>query len=92
MVTDLLIESISKCIPSLAWAEIVVSLEKLFTWLHPPEGIHKVICWELGQVQEKQSFTSGEEAKLTKKGQGRYNLDVGIDTIDVYVLREILQC
>lgn len=92
MGTDLLIESVSKGIPSLAWAEIVVSLEKLFTWLHPPEGIHKVICWELGQVQEKQSFTSGEEAKLTKKGQGRYNLDVGTDTIDVYVLREILQC
>ena len=44
-----------------------------------------------GKVQEKQSFTSGEEEKLTKKGQGRYHLDIGTDTIEVYVLREILQ-
>ena len=70
---------------------MVVTLEKLFAWSHPPEGIHKVICWDLGKVQEKQSFTSGEEAKLTKKGQGRYHLDIGADTIEVYVLREILQ-
>ena len=89
--TDLIIECVSKGIPSLAWAEIVVTLENLFGWLHPPEGIHKVICWDLGKVQEKQSFTSGEEAKLTKKGQGRYHLDIGTDTIEVYVLREILQ-
>jgi hypothetical protein len=89
--TDLIIECISKGIPSLAWAEIVVTLENLFGWSHPPDGIHKVICWELGKVQEKQSFTSGEVAKLTKKGQGRYHLDIGTDTIEVYVLREILQ-
>ena len=89
--TDLIVECASKGIPSLAWAEIVATLENLFGWQHPPEGIHKVICWDLGKVQEKQSFTSGEEAKLTKKGQGRYHLDIGIDTIEVYVLREILQ-
>lgn len=89
--TDLIIECVSKGIPSLAWAEIVVTLENLFGWSHPPEGIHKVVCWDLGKVQEKQSFTSGEEAKLTKKGQGRYHLDIGTDTIEVYVLREILQ-
>ena len=91
MGTDLIVESVSKGISSLAWVEIVVTLEKLFAWSHPPEGIHKVICWDLGKVQEKQSFTSGEEAKLTKKGQGRYHLDIGTDTIEVYVLREILQ-
>jgi len=89
--TDLIIECVDKGIPSLAWVEIVVTLENLFSWLHPPDGIHKVICWDLGKVQEKQAFTSGEEAKLTKKGQGRYNLDIGTDTIEVYVLREILQ-
>lgn len=89
--TDLIVECVSKGISSLAWVEIVVTLEKLFAWSHPPEGIHKVICWDLGKVQEKQSFTSGEEAKLTKKGQGRYHLDIGTDTIEVYVLREILQ-
>jgi hypothetical protein len=89
--TDLLVEYINKGIPSFAWAEIVVTLENLFTWSHPPGHINKVICWELGKVQEKQAFTSGEEAKLTKKGQGRYHLDIGTDTIEVYVLREILQ-
>jgi len=89
--TDLIVECASKGIPSLAWAEIVATLENLFGWQHPPEGIHKVICWDLGKVQEKQSFTSGEQAKLTKKGQGRYHLDIGTDTIEVYVLREILQ-
>jgi len=89
--TDLIVECVSKGISSLAWVEIVVTLEKLFAWSHPPEGIHKVVCWELGKVQEKQAFTNGEEAKLIKKGQGRYHLDIGVDTIEVYVLREILQ-
>ncbi len=89
--TDLIVECVSKGISSLAWVEIVVTLEKLFAWSHPPEGIHKVVCWELGKVQEKQAFTNGEEAKLTKKGNGRYHLDIGADTIEVYVLREILQ-
>ncbi len=94
--TDLIVECVSKGISSLAWAEIVVTLENLFAWSHPPEGIHKVVCWQLGKVQEKQAFTNGEEAKLTKKGNGRYHLDIGVDTIivdtiEVYVLREILQ-
>lgn len=91
MGTDLIVECVSKGISSLAWAEIVVTLENLFAWSHPPEGIHKVVCWELGKVQEKQAFTNGEEARLTKKGIGRYHLDIGVDTIEVYVLREILQ-
>lgn len=89
--TDLLVEYKNKGIPAFAWAEIVVTLEKFFAWLHPPEGIHKVVCWELGNVQEKQFFGNGKEAKLTKKGHGRYHLDIGIDSIEVYVLREILQ-
>ncbi len=96
MGTDLIVEYISKGISSLALVEIVVTLEKLFAWSHPPERIHKVVCWELGKVQEKQDFANGEEAKLTKKGIGRYHLDIGVDTIivdtiEVYVLREILQ-
>jgi len=89
--TDLLIEYKNKGIPSFAWAEIVATLENLFAWSHPPEGIHKVICWELGKVQERQVFGDGKEAKLTKKGRGRYHLDIGVDSIEVYVLREIIQ-
>ena len=89
--TDLIVEYINKGIQAVAWAEIVVTLEKLFAWSHPPERIHKVICWELGNVGEKQTFEGGKEAKLTKKGHGRYHLDVGVDSIEVYVLREIVQ-
>jgi hypothetical protein len=88
--TDLLVEYQSKGITAHAWAEIVVTLENLFSWWHPPEGIHKVICWELGNVHETQRFKDGKEAKLVKKGQGRYHLDVGTDSLEVYVLREII--
>lgn len=88
--TDLLVEYQSKGITAHAWAEIVVTLENLFPWRHPHEGIHKVICWELGNVHETQRFREGKEAKLVKKGQGRYHLDVGTDSLEVYVLREIL--
>jgi len=89
--TDLLIEYEHKGIPTSAWAELVFSLEKLFAWPHPHEGIHKVICWELGNVKECQNFKDGKTAKLKKKHAGRYNLDIETDTIDVYVLREIIQ-
>ena len=88
--TDLIVEYENKGIPSFAWAEMVVRLENLFSWQHPPEGIHKVICWELGKVHEIQKFTDGTEAKLMKRQKGRYNLQVGVDIIDVYILREIL--
>jgi hypothetical protein len=89
--TDLLVEYKDKGIPRFAWAEMVVTLENLFAWPHSPDGIHKVICWELGKVREKQNTGDGKEVKLTKKGWGRYHLDVGKDSIEVYVLREILQ-
>lgn len=89
--TDLLVEYKNKGILSFAWAEIVTTLENLFAWSHPPEGIHKVICWELGNVQQIQTFEEGKKAKLTKKAHGRYHLDIGVDSIDVYVLREIIQ-
>lgn len=89
--TDLLIEYEHKGIPTYAWAELVATLDKLFAWAHPHEGIHKIICWELGQIKETQSFRDGKVAVLNKKQGGRYNLDIGTDTIDVYVLREIIQ-
>lgn len=89
--TDLLVAYKTKGIPSFAWVEIVSTLEKLFSWSHLPEKIHKVICWELGKVQEKMTFGDGKEAMVKKKGHGRYNLDIGVDTIDVYILREIIQ-
>ncbi len=89
--TDLLVEYKSKGIPLFAWVEIVSTLENLFTWSHPPERIHKVICWELGKIKEKITFGDGKEATVTKKGDGRYHLNIGGDSIEVYVLREIIQ-
>jgi hypothetical protein len=88
--TDLLVEYKDKSIPAFAWVEIVVKLEKLFQWVHPPQRIHRIVCWELGDVAERQKFSSGEEAKLSKKQHGRYRLDVGTDSIEVYVPRELL--
>ena len=88
--TDLLVEYKSKGIPSFAWIEIVATLENLFSWSHPPDGIHKVVCWELGNVGEHNQFKDGRTAKFTKRVVGRYNLEIAEDVLDVYVLREIL--
>ena len=88
--TDLIVEYIDRAIPTLAWTELVFSLEKLFAWQHPPEGIQKVVCYELGKVKEVNKFENGTEARLSKLEKGRYSLNVGIDSIEVYVLKEII--
>ncbi len=89
---DMVIETTDKHIPSIKWAEIVFSLDKLFSWSHPPDGYHLVVCYELGSIKEKQEFQDGSEAQLVpKESAGRYAMIVGSDTLDVYVLREILQ-
>ncbi len=88
---DLIIEKIDKGIPSLKWAELVSSLDKLYQWPHPPEGYHCVICYQLGNVKEIQKFRDGQEAKLVPMSpKGKYTLLVGAEIIDVYVLRDIL--
>lgn len=89
---DLIVETMDKEIPSLKWVELVSSLEKLYRWSHPPEGYHIIVCYELGKVMEEQEFPDGTKSKLvSKETPGRYALLVGSETIDVYVLREILQ-
>jgi len=88
--TDLLVEHVDKGIPGFKWVEVVHKLENLYSWPHPPECFHKIICWELGKVSEEQTFNDGRKSILRKKSNGRYNLDVGSDTIDIYVLRELL--
>lgn len=88
---DLIIEQTDKDMPTLKWAELVFSLDNLYQWPHPPEGYHCVICYQLGNVKEIQKFADGQEAKLVSKAvKGRYTLLVGSESIDVYVLREIL--
>ena len=89
---DMVIEATDKRIPSIKWAEIVFSLDNLFKWNHPPEGYHLVVCYELGGVKERQKFENGLEAQLIPKSvDGRYAMLVGGESLDVYVLREILQ-
>jgi hypothetical protein len=89
---DLIVEHIDKDMPTLKWAELVFSLEKLFQWPHPPEGYHCIICYQLGSVKEIQKFPDGQEAKLVSKAvPGRYTLLVGSESIDVYILRDILR-
>jgi hypothetical protein len=88
---DLIIEQVDKQMPMLKWAELVHSLERLYKWDHPPEGYHCVICYELGNVKEVQSFQDGQEARLIPKGsKGLYTLHVAGQSIDVYVLRDLL--
>lgn len=89
---DLIVEKMDKGIPTLKWVELVQSLGKLYEWEHPPTGYHAIVCYELGGVKEIQSFPDGEQSKLVAMHTpGRYALLVGSDSIDVYVLREILQ-
>ena len=89
---DMVIETADKQIENVEWAEVVFSLDNLFKWEHPPGGYHRVVCYELGGVKEIQVFQDGAEAKLVRTGvAGRYAIIVGSDTLEVYVLREILQ-
>lgn len=89
---DLIVEMIDKEIPSMKWAELVSSLDKLYEWNHPPEGYHIIVCYELGNVKEKNQFPDGSTGTLVKKSSaGKYALLVNSESIDVYVLREILQ-
>ena len=89
---DMVIETTDKNIPSIKWAEIVYSLDNLFKWDHPHDGYHLVVCYELGGIKETQAFPDGSEARLVpKEVPGRYAMMVGSDTLDIYVLREILQ-
>lgn len=88
---DLIVEQNDKGIQTLKWVELVSSLDKLYAWPHPPEGYHCIVCYQLGNVKEVQEFIDGQIAKLIRKSvAGRYSLLVGSDSIDVYVLREIL--
>ena len=89
---DLIVEKSDKGILALKWVELVYSLGKLYEWPHPPEGYHAIVCYELGGVKQVQSFSDGQNSKLVSMDTpGRYALLVGSDSIDVYVLREILE-
>jgi len=86
------VEKSDKGILTLKWVELVYLLSKLYEWEHPPEGYHAIVCYELGDVKQLQPFSDGQNSKLVPmETPGRYALLVGRDTIDVYVLREILE-
>jgi hypothetical protein len=88
---DLILESKSKGTHKTFFAEIVVLLENLFLWNHPPEGYEKIICWKIGKVGVDLEFNDGRKAHLTSIGHGRYVLSFDTDNIDVFVLSEILK-
>ena len=89
---DLLVERASKGFKSYSWVELVSTLDKLTQWPHHPDGYHAVVCYGLGDTPEVQTLSDGRVAKLVKKdAAGRYTLLVGQDTLEVYVLREILE-
>jgi hypothetical protein len=88
---DLLVERRDKGFVSHWWVELVSTLDKLVQWPHHPDGYHAVVCYSLGETPEMQTLSDGRKAKLVKKdAAGRYTLLVGSDTLEVYVLREIL--
>lgn len=88
---DLILESDSKSTHKTFFAEIVVLLENLFSWSHPPEGYEKIICWKIGKVGVDLEFNDGRKGLLTDIGHGRYMLTIDNDNIDVFVLSEILK-
>lgn len=88
---DLVVESTNKGTNKMYLAEIVVKLENLFQWNHPPEGYEKIICWEKGKVGVDLEFDDGKRGHLTPISDGKYNLNIGEDNIEVYVLSEILK-
>lgn len=88
---DMIVEEMDKGFQTCKLVELVYSLDKLYQWEHPPEGYHYVVCYEKGQAKEVQKFVDGQESKLVSKPKpGRYTLFVGDDSIDVFVLSEIL--
>lgn len=89
---DLLVERRDKGFVSYWWVELVSTLDKLVQWPHHPDGYHAVVCYALGNTPEKQVLSDGRTAQLVKKDSpGRYTLLVGSDTLEVYVLGEILK-
>ena len=89
--TDLIVEYESKGTEKIEWAELVYTLAHLFKWSHPSQSFHKIICWEIGNFSETVKEENGILPSLVNKVAGRYNLNFGKDTIDVYVLKEILE-
>jgi len=72
------------------WVELVHHLVDLCAWSHPKEGIEMVVCWARGDVGEELQLHDGRKAKLHEKTPGRLSLDIGEDTLEVYVLSELL--
>lgn len=88
---DLTVERKDKGFTSPWFVEIVSTLDKINQWSHHPDGFHAIVCYQLGSIAEQFELSDGRTTKLVNKDtQGRYALLLGNDTIEVYVLREIL--
>jgi hypothetical protein len=87
--TDAIIEYEDKGIRQTGWMEVVLSLDRLFAWTHDVDRIHKIVCWELGELKPEYKLPDGRVAKYEKVGS-KHILHVDGETIPVYVLSEIV--
>lgn len=87
--TDAIIEYEDKGIRQTGWMEVVLSLDRLFAWTHDVDRIHKIVCWELGDLKPEYALPDGRVAKYEKIG-AKHVLHIDGETIPVYVLSEIV--
>ncbi len=87
--TDAIVEYEDKGIHQTGWLEAVRNLANLFDWDHNLERIHKVVCWDVGDVEERYKLDDGTVVKYEKAGKKHFLVRDG-DAIPVYVLSEIL--
>jgi len=87
--TDAIIEFEDRGMKQTGWLEVVHSLDRLFEWTHDVDRIHKIVCWELGELKPEYDLSDGRKARYERIG-ARHVLHVDGVTIPVYVLSEIL--
>ncbi len=87
--TDAIIEYEDKGIHQTGWLEVVKSLSNLFSWDHNLDRVHKVVCWDLGDMKAEYKLEDGSVVKYEKTGKKHCFRRDG-ETIPVYVLAELL--
>ncbi|MDG6913328.1 MAG: ATP-binding protein [Nitrososphaerota archaeon] len=87
--TDAIIEFEDKGLPRPGWMEAVKSLDNLFKWDHDLNRIHKIVCWDLGNIKPKYQLSDGSTATYEKVGK-KHVIHYEGEAIPVYVLSEII--
>jgi hypothetical protein len=89
--TDSIIEFDDKGVHRQGWLELLYHLSNLLGWYHYLDRIHKIVCWDIGDIKPgklKSNYLTGEieYIKNGKDHQIKYNNEY----IKVYVLKELL--